>query len=739
MRPSFEATSVAAADQSRSDRGDGERLSNSQRLIYTGQRLAPDSALYNMVLCFRIRGPLDADRFVAAFETLLRSNAVLRGVVREPADDHSGGQPVEQQGGPRWYTLPLAAASAVDATAQVEVLQLDSAATTDWVQQQRQRRFDLGHSLYHCALIDHGDQQWTWYLNLHHLITDGMATELIFQRMSALYEAAAEVDADAALPQFPDYADYRRYEQAFADTPEYRAASEFWQQRLQQPLQRSGFYGAAAASGAVAGAVAGKASAMSAAAERSSGRSQRVVCALGGERSERLLVLAQQPAFRGLTPDMGRFLLLATLLVCYLHRIGGARTIRLGVPFHNRPTPEFKQTLGLFMEICPLQVEVDADDSFASLAAKLRTELMTVVRHARAGVSSAASNRAYDVLLNYVNIRFGDFAGLPVEIEWVHAGYGDSNHSLRLQVHDFAAADRLELLFDFNCALFDDSRQQRAIEHFLRVCDVCIDDHQRPLGSFALISAAQQAALVGDFQPPAIAAGLAGTTSVLALIDRQADRHPAAIAVADEQQALDYRELMSRVDTVAQALAARGIGIGDFVGVLLPRSSDAVVAILGVLRCGAAFVPLDPEYPDARIIELATDFGPADGAWIISDAQRPMPVGAGRELALVELLSQGGQAPSLHQIEPAQRSAGPQMPAADQPAYVIYTSGSSGRPKGVVVSHGALLNYVAWAGPHYSDGRPAAFPLYSSLCFDQYLSVILVLPTDSFSINTSST
>jgi amino acid adenylation domain-containing protein len=202
---------------------------------------------------------------------------------------------------------------------------------------------------------------------------------------------------------------------------------------------------------------------------------------------------------------------------------------------------------------------------------------------------------------------------------------------------------------------------------------------------------------------------------VLALFDTQVAQRPSAVAVSQDSHQLTYEELASRVARVARSLQARGVRAGDVVGLMIPRSLDAVVGILGVLRAGAAYLPTDPATPQSRVDHMVGECGVRLMIVQAEDASA-QHAGSGYDTVLMADLASGTEAPAGAFEEPA----------PDAIAYVIYTSGSTGTPKGVQVSHRALLHYVSWASRYYVADQPVDMPLFSSFAFDLTVTSIYV-------------
>lgn len=206
--------------------------------------------------------------------------------------------------------------------------------------------------------------------------------------------------------------------------------------------------------------------------------------------------------------------------------------------------------------------------------------------------------------------------------------------------------------------------------------------------------------------------GALAPTTVAELFAQQVERTPDAVALVAEKLQVSYRQLDERAEAFAQALIARGIGPGRVVALLIDRTVDAVASILGVLRAGAAYLPVDPEYPEERIAYLLRDSGAA-----LCLVQRSYA-------GLLE--SYPGEKLFLDSVEPAQAGKPHPVVTPTSLAYIIYTSGSTGQPKGVEVEHQSLVNYLTWAKDAYSVNGSTRFALFTSLSFDLTVTALLL-------------
>ena len=196
------------------------------------------------------------------------------------------------------------------------------------------------------------------------------------------------------------------------------------------------------------------------------------------------------------------------------------------------------------------------------------------------------------------------------------------------------------------------------------------------------------------------------------LFEAQVEKTPDAVAVVFEDQRLSYRELNQRANQLAHMLISRGVGPEEMVGICLERSLEMVVGLLGVLKAGAAYLPLDPDYPKERLAFMLQD---AEPVCVVTTerTQRCLPDNPTR--ILLENLGTVEQQGKTHNPHNGDRT---RPLFLHNPAYVIYTSGSTGRPKGVVVTHGGLMNYLLYSGASYHGGGYRGAPIHSSISFD---------------------
>ncbi|MEM7337491.1 MAG: amino acid adenylation domain-containing protein [Actinomycetota bacterium] len=665
-------------------------LGHRQTMMWAGQMLDPDVPLFNMVRTFTIADRLDPAVFTRAFSALIDACSMLRTVV----DVDDDGRPHQ-----RIRTDQVPELDVVDLTAEPnpdEVLRR-------WVQERGRQQFVLADQLYDAALVLLDDQRSVWYLNQHHIIADAWSGSILLQRLGEAYNQALAGDEITVEP-LGAYADFVAAEHADVESDRWSKAQQHWADKLADPTEPLVFYQA-------------RPSQVSAA-------TQLVEWDIDGTRAEQIVELFSSTQVAALSPELTALKVFHTALFATLHRVTGSDRLRVGTPFHNRRTRAAKQTPGLFMNLFPLAVAIDPAETMASLAAKVGAEVFDGMQHAQYPLAASREANAFEVMLNYIHASFDDFGGRSCESELVHIGLGDPGHSVRLQVVHLGEPGAYRLRFELKADLFDAAGTEAFVDHFRRVLDAWLHDVEVPISAIDLLAASERADLVSGFNN--VVRRPSPTRTVIERFDDVVAANGSAIAVVDGDHRITYETLANRSRQFATHLAGHGTGPGDTVVLMASRSADTVAAILAVLRLGAAYVPIEPGTPVARMAHILEDTGsrlvltesdPADGT-----SAEPL---ADLDVTVVRLADVG----AVNEAQPSLDAA-----ALDHTAYVLFTSGSTGRPKGVPVSHRGLANYVEWALDAYCGGEARRFALFTSLAFDLTITSIFVPLTSGGSV-----
>lgn len=645
-------------------------LTQSQLLMWAGQELSPKAPLYNMVLAFQIKGRIQESHFQAAFQALVNSSDAMRLVFRV------------ENGVPKQQILP-------SLDYQLEILDWSEDPSArdkfeDWATQRSQQPFDLSKLAFDAVLVKLAADRFVWFFNQHHLITDAWSVAVLYKKMATLYEAAISRQLDES-GHFPPFLDYIQQEKVARQTEKKLAIQKYWQDKAKELPAPPALYGFTS--------------------QASTSRSQRVSIDLGEMRSARLRALAQEADVRSWTPHLTLFNIFATTVFAFLHKVSGQENIALGAPAHNRLTPVLKETPGVFIEIYPVSTAISEADSFGSLLQKVKTETNTFFRYAQSGGANPSLSRGFNVILNYINAAFTDFNDMPMQSDWIHPQHCDPRHHLRIQVHDMDASGNIQLHFDLNEDVFDAATRKLLPAHFTQLLDAFVKDRSQLIQATSLVTEAEAKVLTGK-----VATGIFNGSfpNIVAGIEEQVAKTPQTIALRYGEQTLDYQTFNEKANQLAHYLQETGIGKGQRVGLYMPRSPELLIGILGILKTGAAYVPIATEYPAERV------------AFMVEDAQLALLISSESAVAQLDtidipVLALDHRSSGLDKYD--KNNLNLAIGAADI-AYLMYTSGSTGRPKGVMVGHRSLAQYISWASDKYITTATPQVPLFTSIGFD---------------------
>ncbi|MEM7044298.1 MAG: amino acid adenylation domain-containing protein [Pseudomonadota bacterium] len=654
-------------------------LTKSQELFWTGQALAGEVPLYNQAWRFDFSGSLERGHVTAAFERLTERADVLRTVFRETEDG------VVQD----VLNTPPRSLEHVDLSPYANP---DDKARA-FIEARSRQPFDLDSATYDAVLLRLDDQRWVLFFSQHHIVTDAWSVALLFE---AFRDHLESLRAGLSMPSepLPAFQALVVEERTFRLSNESQEAAEHWR--------------------AIAEASAGPVRLYNRRNSDASPETVRIARPLTEAQVEGLASLSRADGVRSFSNHLTHFNLFLTTFFAYAARVSGQRQITIGTPAHNRTTPALKRLPGLLVEVFPFAAAIEEGETFRSLFGKVAAANMENMRFSRAGAASVESGRAFNVILNYINATFSEIDGLERRIEWLSTDAMDPGHDLRLHVMDMNGDGAPVLAFDLKTSTFPERLRLAIPDHFTAVLDAMLDNFDRQIDEVAIVSATERTAHLDTFNQVPLARG--GGETVLSLFAKAVGSSPSKTAVTCGKTILTFEALDRWSDEIAAELARMGVGPGALVGLHMRRSAAYPAAVLGVMKVGAAFLPLDSSLPLERLAFTVDD---ADVAAIVT------------EPSLIHRL-RGQSRPVLTINAPPAAKGRAVLPTthapmrADDSAYVIYTSGSTGQPKGVEVSHGAFASYLAWASAVYGGDEPVSMPFFTAIGFDLTLTSLFV-------------
>ncbi|MGA9769661.1 MAG: condensation domain-containing protein, partial [Blastocatellia bacterium] len=510
-------------------------LSMDQLLFWLGQKLLPQSPLFNTCVIFTLMGEVDLNSFHMAFQAVLDSSDIMRTVI-------------EERDGVPYQSVREHLAYVSD---YVDLSQAPDPAVEfqRWGRERIIRRLNPIDCLFDSALVKISDQEHRWFLNQHHSICDAWSFELSFERLTKFYKSAQEGRAPEIL-DYPSFAEYLIDERTHHNSERYREAEEYWKQKLSRKPDVLDFYGQ------------GK--------QPQSNNVLRISHELDERRSELLRTASSSGSGFMMSGEAAMSTTFLALLCTFLHRISGARHLSIGVAVHNRRTKRHKQAIGLFMHFVPLQIEILYNDTFATLIKKVSEELLRALRYGSYSVPNSFQHPAYEVLFNSITVSYPDFLGEPVDTQWMHPGEGAEN--LALHVHHMNSFGKIVLEFDFQCDIFDERKRRQAISNFLQIIDAFGEDRNQPIRRVSLLSAAERQRILFDYNETSRPYPVDRTYREL--FQTQVETSPDRIAVTSADGCLSYSQLSRRADLLASHIASLGIFQEKLVAIYSLRSLD---------------------------------------------------------------------------------------------------------------------------------------------------------------------
>ena len=660
-------------------------LSFGQEQLWFLEQMAPGAPVYNLPAAIRCEGELRPGVLARALAEIARRHEALR--TRFGMAD---GRPV-QSPAPAALEEPLPAvdlSALPEAAREAEARRLAAA--------EARRPFDLAAGrLLRSLLLRLAPRRHRLLLTVHHLGADAWSVGLLLGELAALYGAFA-AGRPSPLPE-PEvqYADYAAWQRETLQGETLERLLAHWRERLGG--RPEGF-------------------------ELPPDKPRPAVQAHHGARVPVAVPPAAAAALRRLGRETGAspFASWLAVFAALLARWTGGGGVLLGTAAANRPEVAVEKLIGLFINTLVLRVDLGDDPSFRIALERARETALAAFSHAELPFLRLVEHLQPERDLSrsplfqiFFTVQEGrlpalDLPGLTLRPEPVYAGAAEFDLAVSLTERE----EGVDGWIDYDADLYEEATVRRLAGRLSALAAAAAAEPDRPLSDLPLLSPADEALVLGAW------AGARGETgppavSLPELFAAQVARTPDAAAAVHRDRTLTYRELAARAAGLARRLRELGAGPGDRVGICAERSLPMLWSVLAVLETGAAYVPLDPAYPEARLAAMLADAGVAA---LVVHGERGRALAGG--VPVVE--ADGGEAEAAGVVG----AAPPVLP--ESPAYVLYTSGSTGTPKGVVVTHRNVAGFFTALDEVLGYG-PGTWLAVTSLSFD--ISVLELLWT----------
>ncbi|MBR1143098.1 non-ribosomal peptide synthase/polyketide synthase [Bradyrhizobium sp. AUGA SZCCT0431] len=651
-------------------------LSFAQSRLWFLWRMDPDSAAYNIPATVRVRGKLDVHAMQQAFDRLVMRHSALRTVFRQEGREAEqillDPQPVE---------IRHVKIDGRDREQQARLLAREEAA----------RPFDLeAGPLMRVAVLTLGEDDRFVVVSLHHIVADGWSMGVLVQEFWQLYAAVARGEAPA-LPELDvEYIDYAEWQQLWMSAVDGERQIDYWTTRLKDPaVLQLPIDRARPAEPDLAGAAV------------------RVDLDPGLADALRALARKHQTTL---------FAVLLASFKLLLYRYTGQSDIGVGVPVANRHRDETRGMIGLFVNTQVLRTQLDGRATIADFIASVHAATIEAQENqdlpferlleALQPKRSLSQNPLFQVLYNHQRRRTSDNSlGLTgLQIEKIEPNVDTVKFDLALDSEEGPSGE-IRAIFTYATALFDAATIERLAAHWITLLKTMAQDSSQSIAGIALLCE-QELTQIRSWNG-ADAGSATPFTPVHQTVARFAAKTPDAPALVFGDDVISYEELNRRANRLAHRLIRLGVTSSDLVGLSAQRSPSLVVALLAVLKTGAAYLPLDPDHPVKRQLATMCDAGVR---FVLTDV-------AGEALIPQQ---DGIEVVPFDADDPDQdMESNPAIAVAAQSlAYVIYTSGSTGMPKGVAVEHGPFAMHCEVTAGLYDMDRHSRELHFLSFTFD---------------------
>lgn len=640
-------------------------------------RYDPQSPAYACPVPIHLHGPLDAPALRVAIELVVARHEVLRTTFTVV-----DGRPMQRVGAPGSIELPLDDLSALPEAERAACME---ALTRQWVA----LPFDLERGpVVRFRLLRLAPEHHVLLLVAHHSVWDGWSRAVFVREVDRGYRELV-AGPEPALPDLPlQYADYAAWQREQLSGERLERLVAWWREHL---------------------AGAPPTSVMPTDRPRPAQQTHE------GARVHFHVPAHIADAVRraGADADCTLFMTLLAAWGAFMLRYTGQEDLLVGTPVAGRSRVELEELIGLFANTLVLRLDLSGDPDFPTLLQRVRRSALGAYEHQELPFERLVEELSverdpsrtplFQVAFQVRNFQRGELQVGSLRAEIIDCDAGTAKFDLNVEVID--RPDGLAGLIEYNTSLFEPATAQRMAGHFANLLASIAEAPRGRVSELRLLSEQERRRAVVEWN--ATATDYPSAACVHGLFDAQATARPDAVAARDAGREISYAELRDRADRLAAYLREAGVGAGTLVGVCTRWSADTLVALLGVLKAGAAYLPLDPEHPAKRL-----EFMMRDGDVAVLLTQE----------ALLERLPEHSSLTLCLDRDAAQiAAAGHEPPAvevtADDLAYVTYTSGSTGRPKGVAVPHRAVVRLVV--GTDYVDLGPAdVVAQLGSLAFD---------------------
>ncbi|KIO56928.1 Long-chain-fatty-acid--CoA ligase [Bacillus subtilis] len=656
-----------AASISPAEKQDTYPVSSPQKRMYVLQQLEDAQTSYNMPAVLRLTGELDVERLNSVMQQLMQRHEALRTTF-----EIKDGETVQR----------------IWEEAECEIAYFEAPEEeTERIVSEFIKPFKIDQlPLFRIGLIKHSDTEHVLLFDMHHIISDGASVGVLIEELSKLY------DGETLEPLRIQYKDYAVWQQQFIQSELYKKQEEHWLKELDGELPVLTL---------------------------PTDYSRPAVQTFEGDRIAFSLEAGKADALRRLAKetDSTLYMVLLASYSAFLSKLSGQDDIIVGSPVAGRSQADVSRVIGMFVNTLALRTYPKGEKTFADYLNEVKETALSAFDAQDYPLEDlignvqvqrdTSRNPLFDAVFSMQNANIKDLTMKGIQLEPHPFERKTAKFDLTLTVDETDGG--LTFVLEYNTALFKQETIERWKQYWMELLDAVTGNPNQPLSSLSLVTETEKQALLEAWKGKALPVPTDKT--VHQLFEETVQRHKDRPAVTYNGQSWTYGELNAKANRLARILMDCGISPDDRVGVLTKPSLEMSAAVLGVLKAGAAFVPIDPDYPDQRIEYILQDSG---AKLLLKQEGISVPDSFSGDVILLD----GSRTILSLPLDENDEGNPETAVTAENLAYMIYTSGTTGQPKGVMVEHHALVNLCFWHHDAFSMTAEDRSAKYAGFGFD---------------------
>ncbi|CAA7196353.1 non-ribosomal peptide synthetase [Chryseobacterium potabilaquae] len=631
------------------------KLTLPQQDIYFEQLLFPDEPIYNIGAKISIEGSLNKDIFEQAYVALIQQHDAYRCFFKGDLNNAE-----------MLFTTEIRPLEYIDFSNKEN----KDVSVLEFMQKEFKKPFDIENDkfLYRFVLIKVDEKFHYLFSVYHHMITDGWGTSLMFTRLVKNYNEI--IENGIVVTEYPySYENFISEDENYFNSENFNNDKQYWTEKF-KTLPENLFQ------------------------KLDSSKTKNT-----GSRKEFIIKRAKynELAKLALETKSSTFHIILAILYAYFGKKSQNELVSIGLPVLNRSGAKFKKTVGLFMGVNPLLISIDEENTFVELVEKIKNQLKQDYRHQRFPLGQLVNSlgvfnqkeRIFNITLSYEKQDYSShFKDTITKV--VPLSHESERVALALYIREFNETEDVKIDFDYNLNYFTQESINKVTEYFQTLKEEILNSPNRKVKDLNYLTSSERYQLLHEFNDTKV--DYPSDKTIVQLFEEQVGRTPENVAVQDSKIKLTYRELKEKSDRVARYLISNLGENNEPVGVLVDRSAELIVLLLGILKSGKCYIPIDPMLPKERI-EYIIDHSQA--SVIVTEEGylqefNSIKTGDNNNKSTANFIDKD----TLLQFENTQKVDIYNIPKPSDTAYIIYTSGSTGNPKGVEIGHQALINFL---------------------------------------------